>query len=196
MRQVVKLAVFLMVLAGAAGALLAVSHDLTQPRIARQLTGEKRRALASVLPQASSFVDRTAATAALRRRPEFADVREVWLGRVAGREVGRAYLIAPVGYGGPVETLVGTSRGRVTAVRVVSASRETPGLGVLVKEDVFLRQFADQPAQTRFRAVARPPAAGGEVQAVTGATISSRAVVRAANAALAFEAAMAGGGGG
>jgi len=192
-RQVVKLAVFLMLLAGAAGAVLALSHNLTQPRIARQLASEKRSALASVLPQATAFSDQTAATAAVRRRAEFADVREVWVGRAAGRDAGRAYLVAPVGYGGPVETLVGIAGGgRVVAVRVVSASRETPGLGLLVKEQSFLGQFSDQPAGVRFSVVTRVPGAAGEVQAVTGATISSRAVVRAANTALELEAALAG----
>jgi len=189
----VKLAAFLMLLAGAAGAVLALSHDLTQPRIARQLANEKQSALASVLPRATAFSDQTAATAAVRRRAEFADVREVWAGSAGGRDVGRAYLVAPVGYGGPVETLVGVAAGgRIVAVRVVSASRETPGLGLLVKEPVFLGQFSGQPPDVRFSVVTRRPGAPAEVQAVTGATISSRAVVQAANTALELEAALGG----
>jgi electron transport complex protein RnfG len=92
-----------------------------------------------------------------------------------------------------VETLVGVAGGaRVVAVRVVSASRETPGLGLLVKEQSFLGQFSGQPAGVRFIVVTRAPGAPGEVQAVTGATISSRAVVRAVNVALELEAALAG----
>lgn len=82
--------------------------------------------------------------------------------------------------------------GTVNGYSITSIS-ETPGLGDLVnaegdpkkKDDVFKKQFNNKNVET-FNVVKTEPAAENEIQAVTGATISSRAVTNGVNACLVY----------
>ena len=67
----------------------------------------------------------------------------------------------------------------------ITAISETPGLGVLVQEEPFYSQFEGKAEET-YTVVKTEPAADNEIQAVTGATISSRAVTNGANACLEY----------
>ena len=75
------------------------------------------------------------------------------------------------------------SDGKVTGISVISASSETPGLGARSTEPEFQAQFADQ-VGTEV-AVAKD---GGSIDALTGATITSRAVSEGVVAAAQFAA--------
>lgn len=93
----------------------------------------------------------------------------------------------PEGYGGRIELLVGVDAdGRVTAVRVLD-HRETPGLG-----DGIEAARSDWSEQFSGRSLGDPPPEGwtvapdgGAFDALTGATISARAVVEAVRDVLA-----------
>ncbi|MCL6450780.1 MAG: RnfABCDGE type electron transport complex subunit G [Acetobacteraceae bacterium] len=179
MRDVLRLAGVLMLISALSGGALFVAYRLTSPRIGAETEARKQEALKQVLPAASGFIDRTGDARRLLTQPEFADVREVWEGRSLGTRVGWGILVAPRGYGGPVVTLVGVEAGgRVAGVRVVSASHETPGLGTRVGEPAFLAQFRGLKPPPLVVVRSRPEQRG-EVQAVTGATVSSRAVAQA-----------------
>lgn len=67
----------------------------------------------------------------------------------------------------------------------VTAISETPGLGVLVQEEPFYSQFQNK-AEESYSVVKSAPAADNEIQAVTGATISSRAITNGVNACLVY----------
>jgi electron transport complex protein RnfG len=90
------------------------------------------------------------------------------------------------GYGGPLALLVGLyADGRISAVRVL-AHRETPGIGDGVERRDWISQFDG-------RALTDPPPEdwlvkrdGGSFDAMTGATITPRAVVRGVYNALLY----------
>ena len=103
------------------------------------------------------------------------------------------------GYAGEITMLVGVNNaGRVTGV-VVQKAQETPGLGGKALTDhVFLSQFLNKTgsfevaaagADAFSGATAEAAPAEGEatpVDAITGATVTSKAVVRCVNSAVAF----------
>lgn len=67
----------------------------------------------------------------------------------------------------------------------ITAISETPGLGVLVNEEPFYSQFENKTEET-YTVVKTEPSADNEILAVTGATISSRAVTNGVNACLVY----------
>ncbi len=71
--------------------------------------------------------------------------------------------------------------GSIKAVSVVSLS-ETPGLGTKVQDGGFLEQYKGK--SEKLTAVKSAPSADNEIQAVTGATRSSKGVTEAVNIAL------------
>ena len=89
-----------------------------------------------------------------------------------GNVVGCAINVAPVGFGGPIAIKVGfDSDGNIWNTKVLSQA-ETPGLGAKCVEPAFSEQFKGlNPAQTKL-AVKKD---GGDIDAITASTITSRA---------------------
>lgn len=172
---------------GAGLAAVAIVHEQTRERIEaaeRQVILDR---LAAVLPEGH---DNTPEAAAYERPSPLADGEPL---RIYPAYRGDTYLGAavgvrtPEGYGGTIHLLVGLRPdGEVVAVRPVT-HQETPGLGDAIEpgRSDWIRQF-------RGRALGDPPRAewqvrgdGGAFDGITGATITSRAVIGAVRAVLA-----------
>ena len=111
----------------------------------------------------------------------------------AGEPCGFVAQTAAKGYGGEVTVVTGFSgEGRITAVVLLSHS-ETPGLGAKAEGEEFRSQFAGKAADQPLT-VKKSAAGDADVQAISGATITSRAVTSAVNQAMALYTAYAEGG--
>ena len=96
----------------------------------------------------------------------------------AGDRGGYVVEVTPSGFGGEIDMVVGISEdGTVSGVSMISMS-ETSGLGANASKDSFRSQYV---GTTGTLAVSKD---GGEIDALTGATITSRAVTAGVNAAL------------
>ena len=88
-------------------------------------------------------------------------------------------------YGGDVQISVGiTADGTITGVGFL-AINDTPGLGMKAKEPAFKDQFNGRAAQT-FEVTKTAASGDAQIQAISGATITSSAVTNAVNAAVYF----------
>lgn len=82
---------------------------------------------------------------------------------------GQAIPVKVAGYHGPIELMVGIDeQGKVSGVKVIS-QHETAGLGADIVKPKFLGQFIGKSAKDKIEAKQ-------DIDAITGATISSRAV--------------------
>ena len=89
------------------------------------------------------------------------------------------------GYNGTVQISVGvTKENTLTGIGFLSIS-ETPGLGMKAKEPEFKDQFNGKPVAT-FSVTKTAPASDAEIQAISGATFTSKATTGAVNAAVYF----------
>ena len=90
------------------------------------------------------------------------------------------------GYGGDVKIAIGISAAddKITGFKVLSHS-ETAGLGAKCTEDDFQNQFAGKSAG-KLSYVKNAAASDSEIDAISGATITSSAVTDAVNAATHF----------
>ena len=95
-----------------------------------------------------------------------------------GTEIGFAFLAVGRGYGGNINILVGLeSEKSIKSITIIS-QEETPGLGSRITNSSFLDQFAG----LNFEDIALKKD-GGQIDAITGSTISSGAVADAVRAA-------------
>ncbi len=179
MKESLRLPLVLATVCALSAGILTLTHGVTSELIAARAAEALAAGLREVLPEAETFHDRSDVPA-IAAFPEIGQVHE---GRRGDAVVGVVFRVTTAGYGGPVEVLVAVdATGSVAAVRVVGAVRETPGLGTRITE----REFLDQ-----FTGTARPPLTfGRDVQAITGATDSSRAVLDAVNVGLKAHAAL------
>ncbi|MBU1396092.1 MAG: electron transport complex subunit RsxG [Gammaproteobacteria bacterium] len=179
----------LFVFALVATALLAFTFARTEPTIERSRQAEKLSLLTQVLPPALYDNDLLASQQTLPPH-ELLGTRQptaMWIAR-RGETITAVVLeaIAPDGYGGSIDLVVGIDvDGTVTGVRV-TAHRETPGLGdyIVRSKSPWIEQFVGKslvsPETKRWKVVKD----GGQFDARAGATITPRAVVKAVRGAL------------
>ena len=114
------------------------------------------------------------------------EVSEIYEAKDAsGNTVGYTLKVLPSGYGGTIELMVGidSAKGQVSGINVVSNS-ETAGLGMRAGE-VLVPQFSDKNV-SRFTYTKTGATADSEIDAISGATITTNAVVNGVNAGLAY----------
>ncbi|NLB21225.1 MAG: FMN-binding protein [Clostridium sp.] len=136
--------------------------------------------LAIIMPEGDTIEDMTG---------EFEpneNITEIYKALSGSEEVGYVYKTVVVGYKPDLTVLVGVSLdGNVVAAKI-SQSQETPGLGSLVAEDKFISQFTNKTTEAPFEVVKASASTDQEIEAVSGATVSSFAVANAVNIAVNF----------
>jgi electron transport complex protein RnfG len=184
MSYIVKLALILGLICAVAAGALAYTNEMTYERIAGQIEQAKQDALRAVLPGADSFrLEPELLAAAQAKDASLRVVTEMYTGQGDSGQVGTAYVVTVTGYGGPITLMAGVGPFAITGVKIVEASNETPGLGAKIKDPAFQAQFAGKTFAGPLLLVKNATSAEDEVQAVTAATLSSSAVLRAVNAA-------------
>ena len=164
-RIIVCLTVICLFVAG----LLGVVNHYTKPQIEANENAEKQEAIKSI------FGDDIESN---KISEEDAD-NELYIILKDGKVFGYCAEVAPNGFGGEIKMMVGVDyEGKVCGANIVSMS-ETPGLGSRTKEEAwFLEQFVGKSGEL---------AVGSGVDAITGATISSKAVTKGVSDALALD---------
>jgi electron transport complex protein RnfG len=179
-------------IAGAlAGLLLVQVHTLTDPLIQQHKEERLQAAVLEVLPGAVRFETRWVLDGALTDAlPEGADAdtaERVHFGFGAeDQALGVALAAASQGYQDTIELIFGYDpRGdRLLGMKVLE-SKETPGLGDKIEKDAgWVAQFEGVTPPLEGVKPGRGSGAPTELDVITGATISSRTVVRAINEAL------------
>ena len=168
---VVRLAATLLIITAVVAAALAGVNAVTAPVIAQLKADKLQQAINEVLPGGGEAV-------------EFTD-NSGWVSAVYASETGYAVEVTPTtGFNGAITMMVGIdTQGNVLGISVVSQT-ETAGLGAVCAA----KTEAGQTFRAGFEGLSVQVAVnkdGGEVDAITGATITSRAVCDGVNAALA-----------
>ena len=171
MKKIFGLIISLTVISAVCSGVLAYVNELTKEPIAQMLVKKTVEAAKAVLPPETVNVEAAA----------FADGEEYFVGvGENGEVVGYAVKGSdPGGYGGDVVLMVGLRADKTTVVCYKTlAAAETPGLGMKLNTPEFAGQFAGKDGTTLH--VKKD---GGEIDAITSATITSRAVCGAIAAA-------------
>ncbi len=187
MNKMVKNALILTTITLVAGLLLGFVYELTKEPIAQVNENAKREAWQAVFPEAdlSDFeedeVDEQAAEEAIETMGTNATVDEVCVVE------GQGYVITTTdkdGYGGDIQVTVGiTEDGTVNGVSILSIG-ETAGLGMRATEPSFYEQYQGKNAEQFY--VSKDGGDGEPIDALSGATITSRAMTGAVNTALGY----------
>ena len=147
--------------------LLAGVYALTKEPIDAAAKAKNEAAIKEVLPEAAVAIEEA-------RTVEFEGASYVYnlAYDAQGNTVGCAIDVAPVGFGGPIVIKVGfNAEGVIWNTKVLSQA-ETPGLGAKCVEPGFSSQFKGFDPSQKKLAVKKD---GGDVDAITASTITSRA---------------------
>ena len=182
MKEIMNLGLKLLIISLIAALSLGYVNAITEDKIAEQRALANEKARKAVSPEADEF-----------NEIDISDLNEALV--VEGFEalendviVGYVFKTLPKGYGGSLEVIVGISNnGTISGVRIGSHT-ETPGLGAKATDDSFYNQYEDMMAN-QVISVSKTQSSDTEIQAISGATITSEAVTEGVNSAIkAFEA--------
>ena len=165
-----NMTITLLVITLVAGVSLGFINDLTVGPIAKAKLVRKVSALKQVLPE---FDNNPVADVILINSEKVKDSIELYPAYFQNQIVGKAVTgSSEKGYSGLIKIMVGFIPDGTIMNIVVLEQKETPGLGTKIKGDKFLRQFRGKNPQSFNLQVFKD---GGDIDALTGATITSRA---------------------
>ena len=170
MKKILQLVVSLTIISAVCAAVLAFVNKCTKDRIANLTTEKTAAAAKAVLPSSVTALDKKAdpSDPSLEVVVGYADAAKT---KVTGYA---APGLSKKGYGGEIRLMVGLTPDRKVVTYRPLAANETPGLGAKLGDQEFSKQFNDKNGTSL-----KVKKDGGEIDAITGATITSRAVCEA-----------------
>lgn len=183
-KEIIVPAVSLFLICVVVTALLALTNAVTAPKIDALAVETQEASKKQVLSSAASFSE--------EKQIEKDGVSYTYYDGLStdGSVMGYVFLTSAKGYGGDISVMVGVlGDGTVAGVNILSIN-ETAGLGMNAKNQSFLDQFLGKSGEI---GVAKNNPSDTEIQALTGATITSSAMATAVNTALSLYAEIGGG---
>jgi electron transport complex protein RnfG len=177
MKETLKLTLTLTLICLVAGGLLAAADALTRDRIAMVNQQRRQAALNAVLPQHDNqpLDDAVTVTHADRDWTFYTATKD---GVFAGAAVETG---SPNGYGGTIRLMFGIGADGKSIGIAILEQKETPGLGANIETPDFKQRLADRDIKQTHWNVKKD---GGDIDHITAATISSRAVTDAVRGAV------------
>ncbi|WP_017416150.1 RnfABCDGE type electron transport complex subunit G [Clostridium tunisiense] len=173
MKENLKLGIKLLVIAGIAGLLLGYAYEITKGPIEAKAKEEQSIAMKELLPAATDFKKSE------KNFSSDSNISSIYEGNKNGQLSGYLFTVKSSGYGGPITMMIGIStEGKVEGVKIL-AHTETPGLGSNAEKPKFKDQFKGKSAEKELTV-------GSDIQAMTGSTITSKAVTSGVNSAIKF----------
>ena len=167
-KSVIITTIILTVICAVSAAGLAGTNALTKGRIAKAEKLAEQKAMSRII-EAENYTEATVTVNGVENIYYIAKDENTY---------GYIFTSSHNGYGGPVKVMTGIDLdGKVIAIEVLSASDETPGLGQNVAKKTYWEKFKGLSQKVSV-------GNGGNVDAVTGATFSSKAVAECVNDAL------------
>ena len=167
MPEMARLTITLLAISAVCALLLGAVNAITAPRIAAAQEAKTQAAMAEVLPYDGAYTP-----------VEFDTTGTIVTAVYAAGDEGYVIQVAPSGFGGNIDMMVGVSKdGTCTGISIIDMS-ETAGLGANASKDWFREQFVGQSGTVKVTKD------GGTIDALTGATITSRAVADGVTAAI------------
>ena len=174
-KEIIKIGLTLFAITAVSATLLATVNNLTAPVIAKNQLKKTYQSMEKVMPKAKEFkaIDVTAKD----------KISEAYIALDENNEqIGVCIISSANGYGGEIKVLTGVVEGKICGIDIL-AHAETPGLGAKTTNPEFKEQFKEK---TNNISLVKSGASGNEINAISGATISSTAVTNAVNTALEF----------
>ena len=165
-----NMTITLFVITLVAGTSLGYINEVTKGPIAQARLERTTKALNNVLPE---FNNDPIAEISKLKSEIVKDSIEIYPALFDGNHIGTAVVASSEnGYNGLIKVMVGFDPDGTIRNIAVLEQKETPGLGTKIKNEKFIRQFRGKHPSTFDLRVKKDK---GEVDAITGATITTRA---------------------
>ncbi len=179
MKEIVRLGLILFLISSIAAALLGVTYDLTIDQITEQRKIADEVARKDVFPDADTF-ERFSDEKIAEVQEINPAIADVYFAKQGENTVGYVIKTKPSGFSGSIAVVTGISTdGTITGLRIGN-HQETPGLGANATLPSFYTQYEGLTITSAI-GVSKTVPGDNEILAISGATITSRAVTDGVN---------------
>jgi Na+-translocating ferredoxin:NAD+ oxidoreductase subunit G len=170
MKEVIKISTTLTLICLVCAFLLALAYNAAERPIALNQKKAIQESIAVLAPQAT------------KQEKAKINGKDVWELYQGNNLIGYAVIVSGQGYGGEIKmmTIVDTALKQIKGIEIIE-SNETPGLGSKIQEKDFRDQFKNLKVIEPIEYTKEKPTKPNQIQAITGATISSKSVVKILN---------------
>ena len=181
MKNIASITLKLFVITIVAAALLGLVYSVTKAPIAQQVEKAATEARLAAFPEAKNFEDTKAEIP-----DEYSIIKSAYSALDSGgNALGVVFGITTKGFNSGLNITVGIGADGTIKGVIIGDNNETQGIGKKAADPEFRDQFIDKPYDSPLKVV---KAASGDydIQAITGATVTSKAVTNAVNTAVEF----------
>lgn len=178
MRDMVKPALSLFVICLVTTFCLAFVYDITKDTIVQRMEKDAEEQRKMVLSEADAFEKLDGWEA----EDQSGLISQAYAAYKGEELVGYVFNALPKGYGGEIAVTVGVNNNSEISGVKIGSNEETPGLGAKAADEAFTGQYTGKDISSVLKVTKVPAKADNEIQAVSGATVSSKAVTQAVQA--------------
>lgn len=182
-KEMIRVGVILFLITAISAALLAFVNGKTAPLIEKNSLEKEQTALKAVMPAAAEFEQTNIdCGTGLGIEIGVTELNKVFAAKDEnGNVIGACVITESTGYDVGIQTVTGVDTDlKVTGVEIISMN-ETPGLGAKAAEESFRGQYIGKSGEV---GVSKNGSSDTEIQAISGATKTSKGVTNGVNLAL------------
>lgn len=168
--EIIKIGLILFAITAVSAGILAAVNSATEPIITANAEAKRVAAMSKVLPEAESF-----------EQVEYSAVHSSVIEAYSAGDAGYVILSEPRGYAGAISVVVGINSDLTVNSIDITGHSETPGLGANCTNESFMSAFS---GKTKDIKVVKSNPTANQVDALSSATVTTRAVVKGVNDAL------------
>lgn len=193
-REIIKPALILCIICVFFSGALAFVNGVTKPIIDENERIAHQESLKNVFADAREFPEGVGPEELKTKGYNVSErIAKIYEALKDGQPVGHVVEVSTRGYGGEIKMLVGIDNSMNITGVVLTSHSETPGLGAKGAEPGFRDQFLGPVPEKEFSVVKVAPRSDNEIQAISGATVTSRAITNGVADAVALVRSMSGG---
>lgn len=189
MKNIIVITLKLLIITVIAGIILGVVNSVTKEPIAQQTLKEATEARQAVFPEATDFKKMD-----IDIPDDYAIIKEVYQALDAsGNPIGITAAVITKGYSSGLNLSVGIGADGFVKGVAMGSNSESPGFGSKAPEELLPQFDAGKAYDQSFEVVKHPVENDYQIEAISGATITSNGIVDAVNTVAEFYKQMAGG---
>ncbi len=174
-KKIVKLGLTLLLITAISALVLGLVNMVTADTIAARAEEERQEALTSVMPDADTFADLDW---------DNDSILGITAANQGGTLIGYCVEVGPNGFGGTIDMMVGVDLDGVVTGAVILDFSETAGLGARADDPEFMDQYIGKTDGVLVKTASNGVTDSNAIDALSGATITSKAVTLGVNTAI------------
>ncbi|MCD1146902.1 RnfABCDGE type electron transport complex subunit G [Peptoniphilus sp. KCTC 25270] len=184
MKEYLRLGLVLLIFSAAAGAILAAVNGFTSPVIAEAEFQKSVEAYVDIYGDLADDFEPMEDAKKASLMEQYPQIADIFVAKKGGEVVGYGVNFYAYGYGGQMQNAVGLLNDKTIAGFRNIQNAETPGIGTKITEPTYYEKFAGKNFSGGELVGSQEAANENEAPLISGATVSTSAVLDALNSVL------------